>query len=221
MENNHVKLNLHRLKSIILQNKYYKKINNNEKESNILLLMNKYIKNLKEIDLIYTMADIEAIKYDNTSYPDTLYTNEMINRFNFYSIILGYIDGNIDNINNKYNNKEINNILLTLINFREKVLNDLKNNTCISDSKILIDTTNKIPCYKNFLECFSNISNNKYSDKNNLKIIISYTIGYINFDKFKFYEIYNEYLKLIDQLCKHKKEKKEIVKKTKIKKNNK
>ena len=44
MENNHVKLNLHRLKSIILQNKYYKKINNNEKESNILLLMNKYIK---------------------------------------------------------------------------------------------------------------------------------------------------------------------------------
>ena len=44
------------------------------------------------------MTDIESIKYQGTSYPDTLLSNEIINRYNFYSIIIGYIDGNIDNL---------------------------------------------------------------------------------------------------------------------------
>ena len=43
----------------------------------VIMLMNKYIDKLKEIDLIYTMADIESIKYKGTSYPDTLLLNEI------------------------------------------------------------------------------------------------------------------------------------------------
>lgn len=216
MENTDVKFNLLRLKSLILQKKYSKNIDNSYK-NNIIFLMNQYINKLKEIDLIYTMADIESIKYNQTSYPDTLLNNETINRYNFYSIILGFIDGNIDYLKTKsYNENSLNNnkiYLLNLLNYRKIVINDINNNIYNSDPKILIDTINTVPCYKNFLNCFNNI----YS-YNNLEIIISYTVGYINFDKFYYDEIYNEYLKLSEELNIFKNNNKQKVKKTKNKK---
>ena len=97
---NNNRFKLYKLKNKIIQKKYYKNKLNDKNNSDIINLLNKYIDNQKLIDLIYTRADIEGIKYGNTNYPDTLIIDETINRYNFYSIILGYIDANIDNINN-------------------------------------------------------------------------------------------------------------------------
>lgn len=220
-------MHLYRLKSMLLQRFYNIKLNN--KKGDIFFLMRKYIDNLKEVDLLYTRADIESRKYDYTSYPDTLLKSEITNRFCFYSIVLGFIDSNIDNLNKYINLSKINNIknltyykneLINLYNFREMVLNDFNKTSHFSDPKLCVDTLNTFLCYKNFNNCYSYISTSIYTDTYVLDLINSYNIGYKHCNKYTIYDIYENYIFLITELNEYKNNNINKVKKVKTNKYN-
>lgn len=196
MKDKDIKINLYRLKSIIIQHKYIKNIKKQNEVNNIANSLRTYIKNLKEINLIYTCADNESLIYGSTSYPDTLIYDEILYRNNFFAIILGFIDGNINNDNSKY----LNNILNT---FRNQVVIDYKENISICDPKILIDIVETIPCYINLINSFSN-NNNKY-ESIKINFLSNYTLGYSSYNKNLILEIYYLYLHLIKELKDYKK----------------
>ena len=205
MENNKVKFNLYRLKSLIIQNKY----NNNLINDNFLNIMNKNIKNLKQINLIYTRADIESLKYGSTSYPDTLLYNEILHRYNFFGLILGFIDANIMFLNK--NNEEDKNLLTFLIDFRNQVIIDFKNSISICEKKGLTDLVLNNPCYKNFIEAFTN-SDDDY-DLIQINFISNYALGYWNFNKNNIDEILYSYNNSINELNYYKKTNQNMVEK--------
>lgn len=189
------KFNLYKLRSKLIHKKYYININNVDNNNDIILLLNKYIDNLKMIDLIYARADIESLKYGYTSYPDTLFMNKIINYNNFYSIILGFIDANIDKLDDIKVQKET---LITFLNCRKKILEDYKNRILVSNRNTIIDTMINTPSYLNFYNCFLETKKNICSYE--LDLIISYTIGYKNFNKYSLYDIYDIYIKLKNEL---------------------
>ena len=63
-----LKIKLYRLKSYLFQKRAY---NNKIISNDILKYMRSCIEKLKEVDSIYTLADIEEYKYNTTKYPDT------------------------------------------------------------------------------------------------------------------------------------------------------
>lgn len=200
MENNKVKFNLYRLKSLIIQNKYN---NNLVRNDNFLNIMNKNIKNLKQINLIYTRADIESLKNGSTSYPDTLLYNEILHRYNFFGLILGFIDGNILYINKKRNKEDYKNLLTFLIDFRNQVIIDFKDSISICEKKELTDLVLNNPCYENFIEAFTN-SDDDY-DLIKINFISNYSLGYSNFNKTTINKVFNDYNNLIEELDCYKK----------------
>jgi len=220
------KNNLHTLKSKYILKKYNKVIDKRQLDEDIILLLNKYISILNEIDLIYTNADIEFLKYGTTEYPDSLLENEIINRFCFFAIVLGFIDGNIEKINqnillsknNDYDTLlQYKESLIQFLNFREVVLLHFNESISCCDSKICIDTFNTNPCYKNFINCFLEISISNMSLKYQLELINAYVLGYKNCNKYTIYDIFDEYIKLFSELNIYKSNNKDKVKKVRLK----
>lgn len=196
-DNKNIKYNLYRLKSIIIQNKYNKNMKKYEKDNNIIKKLKVSIDNLKEINLIYMYADIESLKNGSTKYPDNLIYNEMLNRNNFFAILLGFIDGNIEYIKKYESNLEH----LSLFNLvREEIVYDYDKNITICDSKKIIDFVHtKNIEFKTFLEDI----NNNY-DLINLHFISNYLIGFYNFKKFNLLEVYSLYKDLLKELYNYK-----------------
>ena len=189
MVNDNIKFNLYRLKILIIQSKYNKKLNIEKFDDDLINLMKEYIDNLKRIDLIYTLADIESIKFGNTSYPDNLYANDVTNKLCFYSIFLGFIDGYIDYLKNIYNDNS-NKLLSNYKEIRNKIFIDFKTSISNYSFKLLNNEFN----YEDLI----NLININNLDK--IKIFNSYKIGYINYFKYDFYKVYTEYLNLFDEL---------------------
>lgn len=181
MQNENVKFNLYRIKNIILQKKYFKNTQEKNINDNMIKSMNKHMNNLKNIHLIYKTSDIEAIKYGSTSYPDTLFKDELINRYCFFSIILGFIDANINYTNND---------ILYYTYLRNIICSDLINSKYNSDPKYLSDfLVNKLT------------NNDIIFDK---IIYSSYLIGYTNYNLYSIDYVYNEYLRLLNDFNKYK-----------------
>ena len=208
------KYTLYRLRTKIIEKKYEQNI---KVTNDIVGLLENYIQNLKNINILYTRADIESLKYGVTSYPDSLFRNEQIYRHKFFSIILGLVDGwyiklkelNADNIYDSNIN------LLTSL--RNKVLEDYKNTSLSCDLKIIKDFIEKIPCYINFNMNISTIRNES-DTKLYLEFIESYIKGINNYPSFELYEIYNVYTNLMFNLEEYKRNNKNKV--YKLKKDN-
>ena len=203
MKDDEVKFGFLRLKNLIIQYKYNKNILNYD--NNIILLMNHYVKNLKLIDSIYTVSDIESVKRGNTSYPDNLYINELINRLSFFSVTLGFIDGKINSIktliekeNIYYTKKDLeyfSNLLNFYISIREKLCEQFEYNDSNKNfNRIYYILTNE-SCYNILYNLF-----NTNINVDNLNIVNSYLIGYSNYDKYDIVDIYNEFLNLYSEL---------------------
>ena len=224
MENDNTKISLYRLKNIIIQTKYKKIISKNHYEKDILYLMNKYINSLKNINLIYTISDIESIKYGNTSYPDTLYKSQSINTLCFFGVVLGYIDSNMDYLNNLINNFKYDkndllfyqNLLLNYIDIRKKICINLKNNE-YGMFKNFYELFYKESSYNYFSQLFD-LKDNIYTSVEKLDIINAYINGYTNYKKYDLFNIYLNYIKLFNELNEFKNKNKEKFEKIKKKK---
>ena len=186
MKNDNVKLNLLRLKSLILQNKYNKRINIECNNNDIIFLMNKNIENLKLIDKIYTLADIESIRYGNTSYPDNLYINKLITFLCFFNIFIGFIDGNIDYLKN-IQNEEVDDVILNYKKIKNKIIRDCKSST--NNNFFIVNRS-----FNTNINSLINLDN-----INKLEVLKSYITGYINYNKYSLYDIYIEYSKLLNE----------------------
>lgn len=192
------KFNLYILKSKLIQKKYMKEINEQTKNTDLLYLMQKFVNRLKDIDLIYSRADIEYYKYDETFYPNSLLNDEIITRYKFCAIILGYIDANIMHFNKYKDEKE--DLVKIFSFFRELILDNFNKSILNCDSKILIDIIHSNPSYINFDKLFIEISNNKYCFESELDVISSYAIGYKNYRKYNINQVYELYYKLSNEL---------------------
>ncbi|MBQ3021649.1 MAG: hypothetical protein IJD92_05460 [Bacilli bacterium] len=185
-----LKMNLYRLKMVILENKYNLLINY---KNDIIIFMNKYINILKLIDNIYRNADIKSYKYEKTKYPDTLYKNELINRYKFYAILIGYIDSNLD-VKKSCGIKEYT-------YFKNLVLQHCFNNMRLTDPNIFFETLKGNIEYESFKDIF--IDKKNTDNHLLLDLLESYIIGYKN----NFYPleiVYNEFVELSYKLDIHK-----------------
>lgn len=157
--------------------------NRKTENKDIIFFMNNFIENLKRVNMIYTNADIELLKYGRTTYPNDLLIDEMNNRYCFFSIILGYIDSLIDNTNIDYNTIEF---------IRSKVIYDFIYNIKLSDLKIIKETLLEQPCYKNFEKCYTQLD--QWNSKLILNMIKFYKIGYSNYSNLNIYKMYSKYI---------------------------
>lgn len=218
------KINLYKLKSKLLQNKFYFSFN---KEYDIFKDLKHSIKKLKEIDTIFARSDVESNVYKSTSYPAFLWQREIVNRYNFFGVIIGVIDGNIDETkrsiewHKKFNDKErlkvVENKKAELEAKRNVILCDLKNSLTISDPNILFDTLCTLPSYKYFTNCYENVLIDEYNCNLQIELVNSYNKGYINSSKFytnfAFTTLIDYYKSLLNELKEHKEKNKTYVKK--------
>ena len=210
---------IYKLKSEVIHNKFYKNIERLNKEENIIKLMNIYIKNLKEINLIYTRADIEELNYNKTKYPDKLFSNDIKNRYRFFAIILGFLDGNIDFINKRISTDDnVDNTIASIFKFRNNITNDFKRFISLADCNTLKETILTTPCYKNFNNCLERITTCKCNNLIQLDLINAYLIGYKNYNSYSIYEIYSTYLTLLEDLESYKISNEKRVNKLRVKK---
>lgn len=181
----------YRLKSKLLERKYEYLV---KSDKDIFVLLETYVKNLKIINLLYSRADIESLKYGNTNYPDTLYRNRQIYNYKFYALILGLIDGYL---------KEFNNKIDLLKDFRKIVVDNFISTLSINDIKIISKTINNTPCYTNFSNDLNIIFNEREKGLY-LEFISTYMIGFSNYFSVSLIEIPSRYTKLYDDLCAYK-----------------
>lgn len=205
------KYTLHRLKSKLIEKKYESLIKD---DTNIIVLLENYIESLKTINTLYSRADIESLKYEGTSYPDTLFRNEQIYRHKFFALVFGIIDERQNELINFNKDKECAEELNLIYNLRERVLNDYKKNSNIIDPKFIINALENIPCYLHFTDNINNI-NNENDIKLYLEFIESYIKGTNNYRVCGLKEIYDIYRRLLRKLNKCKRNNKNKVYKLK------
>lgn len=217
------KMNLYSLRRKLLVNKYYNK--KSDVGVDFLKQLKLAVTNLKSIEDIECNSDIEFNIYKQTSTPMFLWQEKIVNEYKLFVTIIGFIDGLIDNIHRRivfeenFNNfSEINQLIkqkTPLLEKRKKVLEDYNNINKRKLPNFIDKILEECPSYKGFNECYEDIVKNNYQLDLQIEFINAYNFGYTKEGRVNFNYIFEEYMKLYEELVQFKNKKRDKVKKIK------
>jgi len=217
------KKNLYSIKRNLLVNKYYSKKSN--KEFDILKQLKQATKNLKLIENIDYISDLELKKYNSTSTHTFLWQEKIVNEFKLFITMLGFIDGEIDDIERQisfhttFNNLEqieyLNEDKLFFLEIRKNILNNYNKINKKKDPRFIDEIIEYYPSHKYFNRFYEDIMENRYGLNLQIEFINAYNFGYTKEGKVNFNYIYSEYIKLYNELNNYKEEKNNKIKKIK------
>lgn len=187
LENKKYKLNSYQKETQNIISEY---LNDNQKNN-----LEDYLRNcantFKKINLIIARAQIECIRYDRANYPANLENNAIKQKLQFFSSIIGFIDGLIDNYNHdiafflnfnqecdKERVKNDRNKQNDLLKIRNEILKNFNDIETYQVPQICEETLNMYPSYKNFSNLYEQIAKDYISSNFQITLTTAYGIGY-------------------------------------------
>ena len=206
-----------------LKNHLLKKIKEDDRLSfDMIQVMKNAQEMLKEIDLFNTKSELEIIRNKNYKKID-LWENEVIYYSYFFITMLGFMDAKIDNTkrnisffgefsgsytyDSQYYKNELNknnDFMLGVLFDRDELIEDYKNINIkhSSYSDLFLEVISSQPSYKKFNDLYVDSIENSTEESIQQQFINAYNIGYMNRDK-DYFEVYDMYKKLLDDLIKN------------------
>lgn len=171
------------------------------------------IKTLKKINDIYTKADIKNLERGTIERSCDIQFIQYVNEFQLFGIMLGIIDGILDNCNDKIS---MTGIKEDALKKRKIIADDALENTqylCSSHNEII----SNYPSYELFSKIYEELKGSIF-DACKLEFINAYNIGYSNASSYDLEKIFLNYQVMKSSLS-NKKHKNDLkVKSLKIKK---
>lgn len=164
---------------------------------------------LKKIDSIETRSDIEMQRYQNTTLPGFLWQEKYIAKFYFFAVMIGYIDGRIQDLNRDIRHyedflwaheecykKKIANLSVyihNLMGVRDRIISEYNQLTTEHDSfrKIADDILKTCPSYLKFTDLYVDSEENSLQLDLQQHLVTAYNVGFIN--------CYSDYIKIMDK----------------------
>lgn len=186
-ENNKNKLNSYQKETQNIISEY---LNSNQK-NNLEDYLRDCANTFKKINLIIARAQIECIRYNCANYPANLENNAIKQKLQFFSSIIGFIDGLIDNYNHdiafflnfnqecdKERVKNDRNKQNDLLKIRNEILKDFNDIETYQVPQICEETLNMCPSYENFSNLYKQIAKDYISSNLQITLTTAYGIGY-------------------------------------------
>lgn len=207
--NNNPKLNQYQQQS----QKIIKEYENDNQEIKLSDYLKSSANNLKKLKLIKTRQEIEIIRYNYTGgYPVNLDENIIKQKLQFFSAIIGFIDGLIDSYSrdirffeyfdgydNQLRIKDDQNKKITLLNKKVEVLGDFNEIQTVQIPEIVFKTLEGNPAYKNFSNLYQYFADEHITYDFQTALANAYNVGYKSPHQ-KDNEIFDLYKKLYNEI---------------------
>lgn len=183
-----------------------RKLNKNNDVNYEELIFNQFkkaSKNLKNIEEILKLSTTEYKTHKTTYIPVFLWQKKLINNYRIFGIILGLIDGYMNEIQGKINfeknfdnQKEIIKLqkqIDELLSYKDKILSNYENVGLKNEPNIINNSLYTNPTYNCFKDFYDDSIDNSYQLDLQIQFISFYNIGYTAVGKIDFYKIFKEY----------------------------